>query len=198
MKLTNIATDTLYIGLDFGLTLLGIMLLAYIRADIVAMSLYVFIPLYCLATKRKHLLWYFLLSSIVAIFWQTVAGRSYGYNHDMIKIFYFDAFPLFAWAVGLFGIYVLYTNISESLKIKNAYYNFFLFSIFYWLLLLTIENIAYHQFGIMNIATEGFPGLPVCNCLHVPFWMQMWYLSAGPLFFILCQFLNKILKSYQH
>lgn len=183
-----------YFFSDFMLILAGIVSLKFFRADFVAIAIFCISPLYFFFTARKNILIYFLISSSVAIFWQSIAGPYYGYNTEHLRIFYIDSYPLFAWAIGLFGIMVLYKHFEELFNIKNVFYKFLVFVFIYYFLLLTTENIAYFYFDIMNVQTTGSPPLPFCNCLHIPGWMQAWYLSAGPMYFVLCEYIKHTFK----
>lgn len=173
--------------LDFVLILIALTGLAFVRGDILTIGLFVFLPIYFFLTQRTYMIGYLVIASAISILWQSIAGAQYGYNHDMIKIFYFDAYPLFAWAIGLTSLYTLYLHVEKYFKIQSPIFRFFIFFIIYWGLLLPAENIAYHQLNIQNIATTGYPPLPFCNCLHVPIWMQIWYLTAGLGYFVLCK-----------
>jgi hypothetical protein len=39
-------------------------------------------------------------------------------------------------------------------------------------------------------ATFGYPGLPLCDCIHAPRWVQVTYLSMGPIYFGLAEWLG--------
>ena len=47
------------------------------------------------------------------------------------------------------------------------------------------ETVGYHLLGIHNIGTSQYVGLPLCDCLHAPIWMQIGYFSLGPLHWLL-------------
>ena len=61
----------------------------------------------------------------------------------------------------------------------------------FWFGLLGIETISYHILEIRNLATANYKGLPICNCVHAPLWMQISYFIIGPLYFLVLNILNK-------
>lgn len=124
-------------------------------ADKVAYLIIVFfliIP-YILLTRRKSLYYHFAIASIVASVWMFIAKDEYGYNRDFITVAGINFYPLFAWAIGLFGAYVLYSHYEHILKEQGFLRKFLLFAAFYWPLLISVEMIAYHIFNIRNLAT---------------------------------------------
>ena len=53
----------------------------------------------------------------------------------------------------------------------------------FWALLILAEVLGYHVFEIRNAATGMYPGLPICDCIHAPPWMQAVYFALGPLYY---------------
>ncbi len=102
--------------------------------------------------------------------------------------------PLFAWTLGLFALYVIYSYNRKALKLKGFFKSFFLFVMVYWVLLLVMETIAFHWIGIKNIATGRYDGLPVCNCIHAPIFMKVAYFSLGIIYFFIIDFINRLLS----
>ena len=81
---------------------------------------------------------------------------------------------------------ILYWKIGPYLnESKSNIFKFAKFSFIYFFLLVTAEYLAYHHLNIQNISTSQYQGLPFCDCLHAPRWMQFSYFAMGPVFFIL-------------
>jgi len=145
--------------------------------------------LYIVATSSRAGIYNLILASAIAIAWSYYARNDYGYNHDIATIYGISTYPLFAWASGLLVNHIFYINF-ENLKIFRIIKNRILtrilfFSVFYITLLLTIETVAYHLFNIHNKTSLEYSGLPICNCLHAPHWMQASYMLLGPFFFVI-------------
>ena len=166
------------------------------RPDILAIIVYLSLYVYLILTKRKKDIVYLLISSVLAIAWTAFAKNNYGYNRDMLHIFGLSAFPLFAWATGLAALYLIYHDLEQIFMKNNGWLKrFVLFTILYFFFIIVLETIAYHVFGIRNVATGSYDGLPVCDCIHAPRWMQVSYFLIGPIYFIICRnYKLKIIK----
>lgn len=174
---------------DNLLYIIIISFLALFPPDIVIIFAYFFIFLYLYISSRKNWIYYLCISSLVSLAWIFFANSYYGYNIEMLNFFGLNSFPLFAWAIGLFGVYFLFSNIKNYYVI-NHFRSFLLFCFFYWSCLLLVETIGYHVFNIQNLETSVYQGLPLCNCIHAPVWMQISYFLLGPAYFILCKVLT--------
>ena len=171
--------------LDKLLIISTFLLLGLFRADLVVMVVYVLILPYVYLTNRKSELLYLFIASTLSVLWAYFAREQYGYNTDFINIYGYNIFPIFGWAAGLFAMRVLFKNISGFFPKDNEYRKFMKFTIIYFVLLILAEYIAYHHLNIQNISTSQYQGLPFCDCLHAPRWMQFSYFAMGPVFFIL-------------
>jgi len=124
-----------------------------------------------------------LTASSISIFWSFYAKNEYLYNQNVSTFYGMSLYPIFAWASGLLIIQIIYLYVEPNF-VKNSYFKkFILFSILYSFLLITVETVAYHIFNVKNVHALKYDGLPICNCLHAPHWMQMSYFLIGPLFF---------------
>lgn len=166
--------------------ILVVLLLGIFKPDYVVIAAYLLIIPYILITQRKSLYYHFVVASLVALVWMLIAKGEYGYNRDFLIVFDINLYPLFAWAIGLLGAYVIYSHYEHILKEQGFLRQFLLFVAFYWPLLISVEAIAYHIFNIRNLATAAYSGLPICNCIHAPRWMQAAYFAMGPIFFAIC------------
>ena len=154
--------------------------------DLVIITIFLLIIPYLIITKRKPLFYQFFVAFILASIWIFIANGNYKYSNDYVVVFGINIFPMFSWTVGLFGLYLVYSHYENILNRRSFLQKFLLFTISFWVLLIATESIAYHIFDIRNIMNIAYNGLPFCNCLHAPFWMQTAYFLIGPVFFLIC------------
>ena len=167
-----------------------VLLLGVFRPDTLMIGAYFMLYPYLFLTARKSAFYHLLVSSIIALAWVIIAKNQYGYNREMVLIFGLNSYPLFAWAAGLFGIYLIYSHWEHILKEQGWLKKMLLFIAFYWPLLISVETIAYHIFNIKNLSTAAYAGLPICDCIHAPRWMQISYLALGPIYFGICELIG--------
>jgi len=126
---------------------------------------------------------YLTLACIISIVWQIFGGRQYRYIYDFPIIFGMNLYTLFAWALGLWAIIICYDYIEHKLKLKSFTTRFVVFILFYWTALIIAETIAFHWIGFKDLAVINYPGLPICNCIHGPWWMKIVYACMGPIMY---------------
>ena len=172
------------------LSLLGaiIVMLPFFRPDIVFPTTYLLLYPPILFTDRRVLLPQLLLASACSVVWMMIGGGIYGYQDSYFSIGPISIYPLAAWAVGFFLTYAFSTHIR--LRRPTWLKRFGSYAVCYWFILILYETVAYHVFEIRNPATLGYPGLPLCDCIHAPPWVQVSYLSMGPVYFLLCEWLG--------
>lgn len=149
------------------------------------MVYFLMIP-YLYITRRMHVFWHFMLASVVALTWMLLAKSQYGYNQEIISVWGINLFALFAWASGLFGVYLVFSHLEAKFPRESRYQKMGLFLVFYWPVLIGAETLFYHVFNLHNLASASYEGLPVCDCLHAPPWMQLSYFALGPIYYLLC------------
>lgn len=176
--------------IDKSILALCIILLGLVRPDALVMTIFLVLPFYLILTKRKVGIKQLLVSFLVALGWMLFSNSQYGYNLDIASLAGINLYPLFAWSTGLFAVYLVYSHWEETLKNKTHLNKFLLFTLIYVFLLITVETLAYHVFGIVNLTTGTYPGLPICDCIHAPRWMQISYFLLGPIYFTICEFLK--------
>lgn len=159
---------------------------AALNPSTVLIIIYAVIALYLFATKKTAALKHLAVATLIALVWMLAAQSQYGYNVAMLDLFGINLFPLFAWALGLFTCYLIYSRLRRLLPTGAWWLQLIAFTFLYVPLLLLAETIAYHQFGLMNLATASYAGLPLCDCLHAPAWMQAAYLLMGSAYFAVC------------
>jgi hypothetical protein len=177
---------------DKAISLLALLSLNFsvIRADFMIMTVYLLLFPYLLLTNRRHAVFHLLIASAFACCWIFIARDQYGYNRELLVIAGYNVYPLFAWAVGLFGVYLMYAHWVPAFRTMALPKKMAFFSVLYWSLLFGAEIIAYHYFNFRNIATSQYAGLPLLDCIHVPDWMKAFYLLNGPVYFLICEFLG--------
>ena len=165
----------------------------FLRPDIFVLITTVIILTALILFEKKHWLPHFGIAMETSTVWNLISASQYGYNQEFFSIGSVSIFPLFAWTIGLFLIYLIYNalykrGISSRFSFKGFPQQFLLYIALYWPILLAAETIGYHAFNIKNGAAAQYPGLPFCNCLHAPLWMQIAYLALGPIYFLLIHF----------
>ena len=177
----------------FIITLLGLM---FIRPDIALALGGILTIIFFVMTKRTDSLKYLLLSFIMAVIWVTIAGDLYYYDRGIITIGNVNTFAILEWTMGLFGLQHFIRMLITQLKIKKFFTKILTFTIIYWIILIIVEVLAYHVFGFRDMATSQYPGLPICNCIHAPVFMQTVYLFMGPVYYALTFLIeNRIMKN---
>lgn len=168
-----------------------IALFSMVDPDILVIAVYFLMMPYLFWTQRRRELPFFMLSSVLALAWALFASDEYGYNQETLSFYGLNLFVLFAWAIALFGTYLLTSHLEAMLPLQSKWRRIGLFLSFYWPILIAGETLFYHVFNIHNLATANYSGLPFCDCLHAPLWMQISYFALGPLYFMLCEIIKK-------
>ncbi len=181
-KPVMIADKLICAGVLFSLGFSGV------RADFTMVAVYILLYPYLYLTSRRQAIRHLLAASLVACCWFFIAKGQYGYNREMLLIGGYTVYPLFAWATGLFGVYLMYSCWVRIFPNRTLTGKLIFFVVLYWSLLFGSEIVACHYFHFRNIATANYAGLPLIDCIHVPGWMQAAYLLNGPIYFLICEF----------
>lgn len=160
---------------------------ARLHADITMITAYVLLYPYLLLTQRRQTARQLVVASLYACFYFYCAKTEYKYNREMLLVGGYTIYPLFAWALGLFAAVLVFSNLTAAFPAQTLASRLTLFAIMYWIFLLSFETAAYHLFNFRDMATAGYPGLPILDCIHAPGWMKAVYLLNGPLYFLLCE-----------
>jgi hypothetical protein len=75
--------------------------------------------------------------------------------------------------------------ILKLLKVRSTLLRFLIVTIVFCAMVVTVEAAGYHLFNIHNLGTNQYAGLPLCDCLHAPSWMQAGYFLLGPTHWVL-------------
>ena len=175
---------------DIVISLIIVVLVAIFLPPFFLLISFILICTYLFLAKQKSAIYHLLVSFVIAVIWVIIARNYYSYNQKNLVLLGINLYPLFAWALGLFGAYIIYCYWGNKLKEENSLGRIFLFSAFYWLLLIVGEVIAYNFFNIHDLATSMYSALPLCNCMHAPIWIQASYFALGPLYFLFCDLFN--------
>ncbi len=147
--------------------------------------------LYVMLYRRQQLGRPLLLAAGVALVWTSLAHEQYGYNAPITTVFSINLYALFAWTLGLIASFQLYRLLNRRITPSNWWQKLLLYNSFYLPLLLLAETVAYHVFGVVNVATAAYRGLPLCDCLHAPLWMQLAYFMMGTVYISLVFITNR-------
>lgn len=172
---------------EIFLLILFIILFPFVRKDILIFSFYTIIYFYIIKFKVKSIE-YLGLSTIISLVWVYFAKDYYTYYPDMTTLLGLDIYPLLAWSLGLFALRELYDYFKPKKQLKAT----ILVIILYLIVLFIFEIISYHLLGFKN--PNDYPGLPICNCIHGPKTVQIYYITIGPIYYLLTLLLDKFIK----
>lgn len=125
-----------------------------------------------------------VLSVLFAIVWTYLTRSMYNYNLGFGTVGGLNIFPLVNWTIGLAASYLIFSYILDKLNIKSLPKRFVSFTLLSFLAVIIAETVGYYVLGIHNTGTSAYAGLPICNCLHAPAWMQFGYFALGPLYWL--------------
>lgn len=142
-------------------------------------------------TKEKFIptLTIFLSAFAISLTWSYLARHMYSYNMNFPEIFGISSFPLVCWTLALTAGCLLVNHIVKRLRITRFTLRLLGAIGFYFVAVVIAETVGYHVFGVRDTSTAQYPGLPLCNCLHAPSWMQFAYFALGPLHWVVTQIL---------
>ena len=170
--------------LSIAFTIILIFSLFGAYADWVLLGSWLFIVVYLLQKRRIEAFLHLLLATLMASIWVHFAKDYYGYKFDYLTIFGMNTLPLMAWTLTLLGV----GEVCNQLPFKRKIFKYLVFVPTFWVLLILFETVAYHVLEIRNTMTSNFIGLPYCDCIHAPVWMQVVYFTMGPFYYGLTEF----------
>ena len=148
-------------------------------ADHILMCSWIFIFFYLLQQRRIEAFLHLLLATLMASIWVHFAKDYYGYKYDYLTIFGMNSLPLMAWTLTLLCV----GELCNQLPFKKKIFKYLIFVPTFWILLILFETVAYHVLEIRNTMTSNFIGLPYCDCIHAPVWMQVVYFTMSPVYY---------------
>lgn len=167
-----------------------LILLSFFNINLFLIMLIPLISFYFIIQNKLNYLISFGLAFLVALIWNILASSQYGYNQNFYSFLGINLYPLTAWTIGLFSLFLIWDVWIKKINLKNYLYNLLMIILVYSTLLIFFETLFYHVFNVQNLQTAVYSGLPICNCLHAPPWMQLSYFILGPIYFTLYYFLN--------
>ena len=175
---------------DLFIALSVLVLFAIFRnwGDFVLLASWVLVLVYMIVMRRFEAVSHLLLATVVSMIWVHYAKDYYAYQQDFVKIFGMNSIPLMAWSLTLYGLY----QVCNNYKFVRPIYNFLLFVLVFLFFGILFETVAYHLLNIRNTMTANFPGLPICDCVHAPRWMQMIYFSLGPMYYFVIMAADRV------
>lgn len=168
---------------DLVLSLFFILMVVLFKQfiDIILISAWIFAFVYLVLQRRYRSLLHQVMATVLAITWVSFAKNYYGYQADYQKFFGLNSLPLLAWTLTLLCL----GELCDKFNLGSKAYNFLVFVPAFWFFLILFETAAYHWLGLRNAFTKSYPGLPVCDCIHAPRWMQAAYFSMGPFYYFM-------------
>lgn len=138
---------------------------------------------------RTNKLWGFLgvplvMAFVMALLWSVVTRDMYSYNMNFASVLHISVFPLIGWTIALTVGFALIQTLIKQCNIQRRALQLTLTILLYVIGMLVVETIGYHVVGIQNLGTSQYTGLPYCNCLHAPIWMQFGYFVMGPIHWV--------------
>ena len=161
-----------------ALIIAGISLFQNIADSVLIISWFV-IAIYLLCFRRYKSLSHLLISTCIATIWVYLARDNYDYNYSYYTISGMNLLALMSWSLGMLGVLEIFSHFI----IKREIVRFLIFILIFWIVLLLIETYAFHVIVIRNTATGTNIGLPLCNCIHAPWWMRIVYFTIGPSYY---------------
>ncbi len=175
------ATDHRFLNKDLSIAFIVILIFSVFsaHADWILLGAWLFIFFYLLQKRRIEAFLHLLLATLMASIWVHFAKDYYGYKFDYLVIFGMNTLPLMAWTLTLLGV----GEVCNQLPFKRKFFKYLVFVPAFWALLILFETVAYHVLEIRNTMTSNFIGLPYCDCIHAPVWMQVIYFTMSPVYY---------------
>lgn len=127
-----------------------------------------------------------------AFFISLIWTSYYRYEYVGDNIFLFDQiniYPLVLWTVGLTILYVAYGRILKR-------YSWLVTICIYIVSLLAFEGVGYYLLGIR--LASNYPDLLDLGVIHAPKHVQLFYVTAGPLYLAMLEYgLHRLIPNQQ-
>lgn len=120
---------------------------------------------------------------VIALLFALIITSYYNYEYEgyNLKLGKINLYPLVCWTAGL----ILFREIYSGSKIKHKK---LLIIVLYIAVLLGLEYLFYH---FLNVRLKAnYPGLLGFDVLHAPTELKVFYLSAGPLYLLITDYLG--------
>lgn len=128
-----------------------------------------------------------LLAFLIATTWTYLTRHMYDYNVPFSTVLGVSVFPVIAWTIALTVGYLCIRQLLAILRRGRFATQFIIVAGVCAIVVIIVETVGYHWVGIRNIGTSQYAGIPICDCLHAPLWMQFGYFALGPLHWLLAE-----------
>lgn len=120
---------------------------------------------------------------LIAFLMATIITSYYSYQYTTMNLLIgrINLFPWISWTFGLVLIKEIYERIPNKNKLIIA-------TMVYWTILLSLEYLFYHLFNVK--LNSNYPGLFGLDLMHAQPGMKFFYLSAGPFYLWLTNYLK--------
>lgn len=129
----------------------------------------------------------------VALCWVFFTREMYFYNLGFGTVASLNLFPLICWTIGLTVGYLIVSYVLSRIAVRRILLQLVIVFFLYAVVIIFLETFAYHAIGVKNIGTSYYTGLPLCDCLHAPLWMQAGYFLLGPIHWLLVRCSRKVM-----
>jgi len=117
---------------------------------------------------------------VVSLTWIAISGDMYaGYNVFKLRILSITAFPIIAWPTALAFAYLYLVPLVQA---RPWPLRWLFLAVVYSIGIIVVEWLGYHSLGVHLDAGKAYPGWPVLDIFHCPWWMQLAYFANGTIF----------------
>ncbi|MCK5671788.1 MAG: hypothetical protein KAH95_00335 [Spirochaetales bacterium] len=134
------------------------------------------------SVMERNRIWAFLPAMLVSWIWIFIGRGLYTGYSDVFSYSFrgVSLFPILAWPIFLFLAYLgLYSRINAN----SWWTKWIKISVIYSVALIFVEYFGYNLAGIHLDYGTQYPGWPILNIFHGPWWMQVAYFLNGIIFF---------------
>lgn len=114
-----------------------------------------------------------------------VSGYGYRYNLSALNASSFSVFAFVFWGLGL-CLVIATSRRLEALGLSRRR-GLLVLCLIYWLALMALEHVGYQWLGVREMSRGVFHSALFLGLVHGPWYMKLYYLTAGPVLALLDQ-----------
>ena len=152
-----------------------------IKLFLILLALGVIILLY--VRYKKKIGQELIVAFLIALAWTLYYPYEYVGDSEYLIGNSINLYPLTLWTAGLVILREAYEHIQTARWLKFLY-----ITLAYWFVLGLIEAFGYYTLGIR--ITPSYPSLFGIGILHNPFFAQIFYLTIGPIYLLITDYLK--------